>query len=72
MLIYRFQKANKEWVGVGAIYASVESMKLVFNVEVKKAPGRWGEFLSLKKTKSKISAFLKYTWILSRQEYRCH
>ncbi|PAV62751.1 hypothetical protein WR25_22977 [Diploscapter pachys] len=35
-----YKKANKEWVGVGAIYASVESMKLVFNVEVKKAPGR--------------------------------
>ncbi|KIH68854.1 Carbamoyl-phosphate synthase L chain, ATP binding domain protein [Ancylostoma duodenale] len=30
----------QEWVGVGAVYASVESMKLVFNVEVKKAPGR--------------------------------
>ncbi|XGW34326.1 hypothetical protein V3C99_018295 [Haemonchus contortus] len=35
-----YKKQNKEWVGVGAVYASVESMKLVFNVEVKKAPGR--------------------------------
>ncbi|KAJ1348739.1 hypothetical protein KIN20_004112 [Parelaphostrongylus tenuis] len=35
-----YKKANREWVGVGSVYASVESMKLVFNVEVKKAPGR--------------------------------
>lgn len=35
-----YKKPNREWVGVGAVYASVESMKLVFNVEVKKAPGR--------------------------------
>uniref|UniRef100_A0A1I7WUC5 Acetyl-CoA carboxylase n=1 Tax=Heterorhabditis bacteriophora TaxID=37862 RepID=A0A1I7WUC5_HETBA len=35
-----YKKPNREWVAVGAVYASVESMKLVFNVEVKKAPGR--------------------------------
>ncbi|CAJ0608732.1 unnamed protein product [Cylicocyclus nassatus] len=35
-----YKKQNREWVGVGVVYASVESMKLVFNVEVKKAPGR--------------------------------
>ncbi|WKY14248.1 hypothetical protein Q1695_000077 [Nippostrongylus brasiliensis] len=35
-----YKKPNREWVGVGTVYASVESMKLVFNVEVKKAPGR--------------------------------
>ncbi|KJH43391.1 Carbamoyl-phosphate synthase L chain, ATP binding domain protein [Dictyocaulus viviparus] len=35
-----YKKQNREWVTVGSVYASVESMKLVFNVEVKKAPGR--------------------------------
>uniref|UniRef100_A0A8L8K586 Acetyl-CoA carboxylase n=1 Tax=Heligmosomoides polygyrus TaxID=6339 RepID=A0A8L8K586_HELPZ len=28
-----YKKPNREWVSVGAVYASVESMKLVFNVE---------------------------------------
>ncbi|CAJ0566604.1 unnamed protein product, partial [Mesorhabditis spiculigera] len=35
-----FKKENREWVNVGQVYAQIESMKLVFNVEVKRAPGR--------------------------------
>ncbi|GMT36213.1 hypothetical protein PFISCL1PPCAC_27510 [Pristionchus fissidentatus] len=35
-----YKKKDKDLVGVGQVYASVESMKLVFNVEVKKVPGK--------------------------------
>ncbi|GMT07393.1 hypothetical protein PENTCL1PPCAC_29567 [Pristionchus entomophagus] len=35
-----YKAKDKEIVNVGQVYASVESMKLVFNVEVKKVPGR--------------------------------
>ncbi|CAD6185016.1 unnamed protein product [Caenorhabditis auriculariae] len=35
-----YKKDNNEWMEMGETYATVESMKLVFNVEVKKAPGR--------------------------------
>lgn len=37
-----YKKRNREFVSVGTVYACVESMKLVFDVEVKKtaAPGR--------------------------------
>ncbi|EGT40685.1 CBN-POD-2 protein [Caenorhabditis brenneri] len=35
-----YKKEEGEFVDVGDVFATVESMKLVFNVEVKKAPGR--------------------------------
>uniref|UniRef100_A0A1I7T9U3 Acetyl-CoA carboxylase n=2 Tax=Caenorhabditis tropicalis TaxID=1561998 RepID=A0A1I7T9U3_9PELO len=35
-----YKKEEGEFVDVGEVFATVESMKLVFNVEVKKAPGR--------------------------------
>ncbi|CAI4232601.1 unnamed protein product [Auanema sp. JU1783] len=35
-----YKKANGDYLSLGTQYAQVESMKLVFNVEVKKAPGR--------------------------------
>ncbi|KAF1749071.1 hypothetical protein GCK72_025538 [Caenorhabditis remanei] len=35
-----YKKEEGEFVDVGEIFATVESMKLVFNVEVKKSPGR--------------------------------
>lgn len=36
-----YKKQNRDFVNVGQVYAQIESMKLVFNVEVKRAPGRW-------------------------------
>ncbi|CAB3410106.1 unnamed protein product [Caenorhabditis bovis] len=35
-----YKKEDGDYVDVGETFATVESMKLVFNVEVKKAPGR--------------------------------
>lgn len=35
-----YKKEENDFVDVGDVFAVVESMKLVFNVEVKKAPGR--------------------------------